>query len=165
MALRALQFFWALLVIALIGDMISDATSGNPSIVNYAMFCAIFAMLSLLYLIPATIKESLTIHPFLPLALDILNTLFWFCGAVAMAAKLGVHSCSNNDYLRRNGITNGADNRSQRCHEAQATCAFLWFGFATFAASTVLSGLGSGGGANLGSSGIRRGPAPSMSHV
>ena len=86
----------ALLVMALTGDMISNANAGNPSIVNYVMFCAVFAMLSLLYLIPAGIRDSLTIHPIFPVALDVLNTIFWFCGAVALAAKLGVHSCSNS---------------------------------------------------------------------
>ena len=90
-----MQFFWALLVLALVGDMISSAKGGNPSIVNYDMFVAVIGMLSLLYLIPATIKDSLTIHPLLPLILDALNVLFWFCGAVATAAELGVHSCSN----------------------------------------------------------------------
>ena len=86
----------ALLVMALIGNMIADANSGNPSIVNYAMFCAVFGMLSLLYLIPAGIRDSLAIHPIFPVVLDVLNTIFWFCGAVALAAKLNVHSCSND---------------------------------------------------------------------
>ena len=85
----------ALLVMALVGDMISNANEGNPSIVNYSMFCAVFAMLSLLYLIPVAIRDSFAVHPLFPVLLDVLNTLFWFCGAVALAAKLGVHSCSN----------------------------------------------------------------------
>ena len=53
-------------------------------------------MLSLIYLIPATLKDGFAIHPALPVALDTLNTLFWFCAAVALAAKLGVHSCNND---------------------------------------------------------------------
>lgn len=82
---------------ALIGNMIADARHGNnPSIVNYAMFCAVFAMLSLFYLIPATLKDTLAVSPLFPLIVDLLNALFWFCGAVALAAKLGVHSCSNH---------------------------------------------------------------------
>ncbi|KAK5164790.1 uncharacterized protein LTR77_009454 [Saxophila tyrrhenica] len=158
---RGLQFFFALLVMALTGDMISDAFAGNPSIINYAMFCAVFAMLCLFYLIPASFMSSLALGGMVPLAIDALNTLFWFCGAVAYAAELGVHSCSNNHYLRNNRITNGADNMHQRCQESQAVTAFLWFGFACFAVSTALSGMasrGSGGG----SSGIRRGPAMSQ---
>lgn len=66
------------------------------------------------------------------------------------------------DYLRRNSITNGAPNKHQRCQEAQASTAFLWFGFIAFAVSLVFSGLGSRGGANTRPSGIRRGPAMSQ---
>jgi hypothetical protein len=58
-------------------------------------------MLSLFYLIPAELKDSLQIHAMFPLILDVLNTLFWFCGAVATAAKLGVHSCDNNVRLHK----------------------------------------------------------------
>jgi len=160
--MRGLQFFWALLILALVGDMISDAKAGNPSIVNYAMFCAVFAMLTLFYLIPATFIDSLAIGGIVPLVLDALNTLFWFCGAVAFAAKLGVHSCSNKDYLKDNKITNGAKNMHQRCQESQASTAFLWFGFAAFAVSTVLSGLASRGGGSVRPSRIGRGPAMSQ---
>lgn len=71
---------------------------------------------------------------------------------------------ASQDYTRRNGVTNGSDNRNKRCTEAQASTAFLWFGFAAFAVSAVLSGLSSRGSANLrgGSGGIRRGPAMSQ---
>jgi hypothetical protein len=52
-------------------------------------------MLSLLYLIPATIKESFMVHPIIMLALDVVNTLLFFIAGVATAAKLGAHSCGN----------------------------------------------------------------------
>ena len=64
------------------------------------MFVAVFAILSLIYLGLAAWNEGFSIHPALPLALDALNTLFFFCAAVAMAAELGVHSCSNRVSLR-----------------------------------------------------------------
>ena len=70
--------------------------SGNTNVINYDLFVAIFGMLTLLYLIPATLKESFQVHPLLPLILDILNVIFWFCAAVATAAELGAHSCSNH---------------------------------------------------------------------
>lgn len=165
-ALRGLQFLWTLLIMALIGNVIADAFAGNPSIINYDMFVAVFSMLSLFYLFAVAFNEGLAGHPAIPLALDILNTIFFFCGAVAMAADLGVHSCGNDAYTRRNGLTNGAANRGKRCHELQASTAFLWFGFASYAASTVMSGLASrGGGLNMrGRGGIRKG-GPSMSQV
>jgi len=80
---------------AIVGNMIAEASGGNPSIVNYAMFVAVFAMLSLFWLFPATFVESLAFHPLLMVAVDLLNTLFWFCGAIAFAAYLGAHSCDN----------------------------------------------------------------------
>jgi len=80
---------------ALVGNMIHDAFSGNPSIINYDMFLAIFSMLALIYLFLVAFNDGFTGHPALPLALDGLLLLLFFCGAVAMAAKLGVHSCSN----------------------------------------------------------------------
>lgn len=91
----AFQFFWTLLIIALVGNMIANATGGNPSIVNYCMFVAVFSMLSLVYLVASTLNESFAIMSFGPLLVDGLNALFFFIGGVALAAYLGVHSCGN----------------------------------------------------------------------
>lgn len=81
---------------ALVGDVIASAYGGNPSIINYDMFVAVFSMLCLFYLIAVAVNDGFAGHPALPLALDILNTIFFFCGAVAMSARLGVHSCGND---------------------------------------------------------------------
>ena len=81
---------------ALIGAMIAQAFKGNPSLINYDMFVAVFGMLTLFYLIAAAWSDSFQGHPALPLALDALNVLFFFIAAVAMAAELGAHSCSNS---------------------------------------------------------------------
>ncbi len=77
------------------------------------------------------------------------------CATQAMAAKLGVHSCSCSavnqlcPYLVDNVVINGGKdqhgtpdlhtNRVQRCREAQADTAFIWFAFATFCATFVLA--------------------------
>ncbi|KAL8927068.1 MAG: hypothetical protein Q9208_002614 [Pyrenodesmia sp. 3 TL-2023] len=138
---------------ALIGNAIQEAYAGNHSIINYVMFVSVFALLSLLYLIGASIMESFAI-PIVMVVLDAINTLLFLIGGIALAAYLGVHSCSNENYVRSNRVTNGnLDNPSKRCREAQAACAFLWFGFAAWAASLVLSALSSRGG----TSGLRRG--------
>ena len=81
---------------ALTGNMIHEAFAGNTSIVNYSMFLAVFSMLSLIYLIAATVNEGFAIHPLLMLALDALNTLLFLIGGIALAAQLGVHSCGND---------------------------------------------------------------------
>ena len=78
----------------LIGNIIAIAFAGNPATINYSMFTATFGLLSLFYLIPATVKESFHI-PIVTIVLDGLNTIFFFCAAVALAAKLGAHSCNN----------------------------------------------------------------------
>ena len=168
---------------ALVGNMIADATGGNPSIVNYVMFVSVFGMLSLFYLIAGTISEAFAISPFFMLAADALNTLFFLVGGIALAGYLKVHSCHNRvstrfkgsirvsadrqpqGYVTTNTVTRGSTNDTKRCQEAQAVTAFLWFGFATFLGSLVLSGLSArGGGATTGMRGIRRG-GPAMSQV
>lgn len=75
--------------------MIHEAYSGNPSVVNYTMFVSVFSALSLIYLIGASINEAFALSPIIPLAVDALNVLFFLAGGIAMAAKLGAHSCSN----------------------------------------------------------------------
>jgi hypothetical protein len=64
-------------------------------------------------------------------------------------------------YTLTNHITNGSPNTAKRCREAQASTAFLWFGWAAFVASLIFSILGGSGGVNL-RGGIRRGPAMSQ---
>jgi len=81
---------------ALVGNIIASAFAGNPSLINYDMFVAVFGMLSLFYLIASAWNDSFTGHSIIPVALDTLNVIFFFCAAVAMAAELGVHSCSNS---------------------------------------------------------------------
>jgi len=158
---RVFQFLWTLLIMALTGNMIASSWSGSsssPNIVNYGMFVSIFAMASLFYLIPAGIKDSIAFHSAIPFTLDLLNLIFFFCGAVAFAAELHVHSCSDVAYLVSNHITNSAPNMEKQCREAQAVTAFLWFGFAAFAVSTVVTGLGLGGSGGISRRGGVRGP-------
>jgi len=165
LGLRALQFLWTLLIISLVGNMIADATAGNPSIVNYTMFVAVFSLLSLFYLIAASVNEGFAIIPILPTIIDGLNTLFFFVGAIALAAYLGVHSCGNLAYISTNTVTSGSYDDSKRCHEGQAVCAFLWFGFASYLGSLVISAMGSQSGGTGMSSRFRGGNRPAMSQV
>ena len=75
--------------------MIHDFHNHNPSVVNYVMFVAVFGILSLIYLIAATFNEAFAINPLFVLIADALNALFFLIGGIALAAKLGVHSCGN----------------------------------------------------------------------
>lgn len=95
------------LIMALIGNAIQEASAGNHSIINYVMFVSVFALLSLLYLIGASIMESFAI-PIVMVVLDAINTLLFLIGGIALAAYLGVHSCSN-------------EVRLYACHESIST--------------------------------------------
>ncbi|KAF2465530.1 uncharacterized protein BDR25DRAFT_239718 [Lindgomyces ingoldianus] len=158
--LRAWEFICALIIMALVGNMITTAFKGNSAMVNYDAFVSVFGMASLLYLLPTAFLDGFSV-PVVTIALDALNVLFWFCGAVATAAYLGVHSCSNSKYTHSNHITNGSPNTKKRCHEAQASTAFMWFGCAAFVASLVFSIMSNRGSVNM-RGGIRR---PAMSQV
>jgi uncharacterized metal-binding protein len=134
---------------SLIGNIIASAFSGNPAIINFDMFVAVFAMLSLIFFIATTVLNH-DLPPLWTIILDSLNTLFFFLAAVITAAILGAHSCSDNSYTLHNSICNGSADRESRCREAQAATAFLFFGFFTFLATTALSFMNRGGG-SLGS--------------
>ena len=73
--------------------MIHEATHGNPSVVNYQIFVGAFSFLSLIIVIASAPYEAAMK---LAVVLDCLNTLFFFAGGVALAARLGVRSCSNH---------------------------------------------------------------------
>jgi hypothetical protein len=125
--LRALQFLFAVIVLALSGALVANQPSGgSPSQVNFDVFVAVFSLLTWFYTaVTSTISPDGLGSTVIIMILDSLNTLFYFAAGVAMAVALRVHSCGNIDYLRTNGITAGS---TQRCHEAQTVTAFLWFG-------------------------------------
>jgi len=154
LGLRGFQAFCVFIVLALIGNMIASS-HGSPAIVNFDMFVAVFALLSLIYLVLATINDAFVFNPLIILGLDLLNVLWLFCGAVATGAILGVHSCDDHNYLKHNSITR---NSSKFCHEAQAADAFLFFALFAFIATTVFTALRSRGSVNMRSN-------PSMSQV
>ena len=163
MGLRAWQLICAILVVAFMANNIDRADNGTHSIVNYSLFVGLWWLLSLIYFIPTSFIDKFSI-PIVDVAMDALSVLFSFCAAVALAAYLGAHSCSNRAYTTSNGVCNSSANTEQNCRQAQATCAFLWFGFAAFVATLAINVMnGSGSGVNM-RGGIRRG-GPSMSQV
>ncbi|KAK1144483.1 hypothetical protein N8T08_005356 [Aspergillus melleus] len=165
--LRLWEFLWTLLIMALIGNMINESFAGNPATVNYTMFVSAFSMFTLLYLAPATFNPDWAIHPIIMIVLDTLNAIFFLTAGIALAARLESHSCSNSSYTRNNEITNGSFHREKRCREAQASTAFLWFVWAGYTISMVMSFMASRQtGVNLrGRTGPARGARPSMAQV
>ena len=71
--------------------------------------------------------------------LDALNTLFFLCGAIALAAALDIHSCSNYMYTTHNGITDSSPDTETRCREAQAATAFVWFNLIAFGTTLFIT--------------------------
>jgi hypothetical protein len=49
------------------------------------------------------------------------------------------HADLFQSYLIHNNITNGSHNRTKRCREAQASTAFLWFAWAGYMGSVIVS--------------------------
>jgi len=92
--LRISEFFWTLLITALIGNVIAEAFAGNPSSINYAIFVAVFSWVALLYGAIASFVEGLAI-PIVLWALDGIAAVLTFIAGVVLAAKLRVHSCGN----------------------------------------------------------------------
>lgn len=163
MGLRAWQLVCAIIVTALMANNIDRATNGTHSIVNYSLFVGVWWLFTLLYFLPTSFIDKFSI-PIVDVAMDGLSVLFGFCAAVALPAYLGARSCSNYAYTISNGVCNSSADTQKNCRQAQATCAFLWFGWAAFVATLVINMMnGRGSGANL-RGGIRRG-GPSMSQV
>lgn len=162
LVLRGLQFLFTLLITALVGNVIAEAFAGNASAINYAIFVAVFSWIVLLLGAAAAFVGALAI-PVVMIALDAVAALLTFIAGVVLAAKLGVHSCSNPGYTSTNHLTNGSNDPAKRCRELQASTAFFWFLFATYAASTALQ-VKSGGTSSIRGGGIRRG-GQSMSQV
>ncbi|KAE8452890.1 hypothetical protein EG329_013162 [Mollisiaceae sp. DMI_Dod_QoI] len=164
LGLRSWEFLWVLLTMALIGNVIAGAFAGNASSINYAMFVSTFDMLVVLFGFAAVFMD-LSAAGLIMVVLDVLATIFTFIAGVVLAAKLGVHSCSNHSYTLSNHLTNGSHNPGKRCRELQASTAFYWFAFLGFIVSAVLAGMNSRNSTSLrGRGGIRRG-GPSMSQV
>ncbi|KAK2861398.1 hypothetical protein FQN49_004237 [Arthroderma sp. PD_2] len=169
--LRIIQLALAVIVMALIGNMIDDALHGSSSVVNYNLFVPAFVMLSLLYLIPASFSDKIMIHPILMFIIDALCCLFLFAGAIALPAKQRVHSCTNEDYTSSNPVTKGSDYPEKRCREGQAATAFLWFLWFAFLLSTLYSlwrvkeRFSGGGGRDSRRSSPNRTQTPTMSQV
>ena len=94
-AVRALQLVFVVILTGLVGDVIASAFSGNPSSVNFSMFVIVFAWLAVLYGLVAGVVTSLFI-PVALLAIDAISIVLTFIAGTVLAAKLGVHSCSNS---------------------------------------------------------------------
>ncbi|KAF8427002.1 marvel domain-containing protein [Tirmania nivea] len=173
--LRVVQFGITILTLGLSATLPTQQSSGgSPTRVNFTIFACVFALLTLLYLLPVSVISSFRsrfYHPLISLVFDLLNFIFFLSAAIALAAQLGVHSCSNRYYLVSNGITNGGGywRMERRCREAQALTAFMWLAVPLWVAGAVMSAYEyfgkEGGSSGRGGLGRTVRPARGMSQV
>ncbi|KXL45077.1 hypothetical protein M433DRAFT_154651 [Acidomyces richmondensis BFW] len=97
---------------------------GSPSEVNFLLFCAVWSLLALLYLIlvPWRFSDTMAHHKFAILAAESVTTLFWFAGFIALAVFLTGRVCFGSV-----------------CSAAKAATVFGAFEWLLFAATTAVA--------------------------
>ena len=134
-ALRGVLFALLILTLGLTGSLIAGSSQANPQ-VNFALFSAIFVLVfGVFYGLAAGFVEILA-FPIALVTIDFLDLIFTFAGATAVAAAIRAKSCTNQDYLDSNAITQGQEGR---CRKAQASVAFLYFAFFLTIGQLILS--------------------------
>ncbi|KAI9719547.1 MAG: hypothetical protein M1828_006176 [Chrysothrix sp. TS-e1954] len=168
LALRGIQIAFAAIVLGLSESLVHGQIFGNaPGTTHVCSFNGAWGLFVAFIGIAAAFIEK--IPGLVMIILDGIAVIFWLAGSIAMAAKLGVHSCDPNGdgqniakganaYTQNNEVIdagtysrNGRDyvrrtvDFEGRCRMAQADDAFLFFGLACFTASLVLDFLSSRG--------------------
>lgn len=145
--MRGTQLLMSLVIIALVGDIISNSYwnqvprgAGNPVEINFAMFIGVWGLVSEFIFFPLIFFADETEQAiYLAAGLDGLNAIFCMSGGISLAAAMNIHSCLDSSYTSNNRITQGSPDQVRRCRDAQATTAFIWLNFILFGVSTVFS--------------------------
>ncbi|KAI9880203.1 MAG: hypothetical protein M1830_004789 [Pleopsidium flavum] len=150
LVLRAVQLLFSAIVLGISISLIRGQVHGAaPSQTDFSAFAGGWGLLIALVGIAATTFFA-ALEGIAMLALDGLAILFYLAAALAMAVTLRVHKCTNENFTTSNALINGGlrDNKyyryidlQGRCHKAQADTAFLFFAFAAFVGTAVLSGM------------------------
>jgi len=120
--LRAVQMLFAFLVLVLCGVAISKFGSGIGSL-GFLLFCGIWAILSLIYLLLAPSMLADFHNVYIILGLEFLNMIFFFAGFIAVAAGIGSLDCEALDGFE---FSNGLKTGCQTTKAATAFGAFSW---------------------------------------
>ncbi|KEZ43714.1 hypothetical protein SAPIO_CDS4337 [Scedosporium apiospermum] len=116
----------AILELGLLAYVADAFRSFTPSSVAFSIFNTIWTLLVAAYFLATPRFAPQFFHKLVGLALLAVSTIFWFAGAVAMAAYLGVpRSCS----------------KFNACRTFQAGIAFAFFIWAIFTGITALEAL------------------------
>jgi len=91
--LRIAQGVLALLILILTAYVVHNWTwphgDWSPSEANFLLFCSVWTLLALAYLIIAPARFAYAAHKFGILAVEALTAIFWFAGWIALASLLG----------------------------------------------------------------------------
>ncbi|KAH8655263.1 marvel domain-containing protein [Xylariales sp. PMI_506] len=100
--------------------------SGSPPVVNFMIFNSVWSLLVLAYVGITPIYLTSIFHKLVALGLNIITTIFWFAGAIALAVAVGgPWNCGANTY----------------CGSAEAAVAFGFFLWVLFMIITVVDAL------------------------
>jgi len=87
--IRAVQAFLAILVLGLIAAVVNffNEVRGNSDACNFLLFCSIWSLLALAYLVGGVIMTSRPqwFHAYAVLAVEAVTMIFWFAGFIAVA--------------------------------------------------------------------------------
>jgi hypothetical protein len=67
----------------------------SPSQANFLLFCSIWTILALIYLILAPLRFPALAHKYAILGIDAVTMIFWFAGFIAFAVYIGDWGCSS----------------------------------------------------------------------
>jgi len=125
--LRAVQLLFTIIILGLMAYVVNDwSWAWSPSQANFLLFCSVWTILALLYLILTPTHYPTAAHKFGILAADALTMIFWFAGFIAMAVLLTDVGCG-----RYWGV----------CRAAEAATVFAAFEWLLFAATTLMATL------------------------
>ncbi|KAF2788539.1 hypothetical protein K505DRAFT_328861 [Melanomma pulvis-pyrius CBS 109.77] len=128
--LRAVQAVFSIIVLGLTAYIVDASTSPwyswSPDSVNFLLFCSVWTLLAVAYLVLAPSRFPAAAHKFAIIGVEALTMLFWFAGWVAVAALWGDLSCGSHG-----GV----------CGAGTAAIVFGAFIWLTFVATTIVAAL------------------------
>ncbi|KAH7116188.1 membrane-associating domain-containing protein [Dendryphion nanum] len=123
--LRAVQAVFSLIVLGLTAYIVS-AWYWSPHSVNFMLFCSVWTLLAVAYLVLAPTRFPRAAHKYAICAVESITMIFWFAAWVAVAALWGDLHLWRSWGPRNAGIA------------AIIFGAFIWL---TFLATTIMSAL------------------------
>ncbi|KAL6718543.1 hypothetical protein ACLMJK_004635 [Lecanora helva] len=137
LAIRGLQFLFAIIVLGLTGHVASYGLT--PSQDSFLLFAAVWTCIVVLYLGLAPRFFPSLAHPFAILGLDAVTMIFWFAGFIALAVfDNDIHDDLNYEF---GSSRRGCGYIGNFCGIITAAVVFGAFEWVLFAITTTLSAL------------------------